>query len=832
MRFLFIVFILFSNTYFAYSQDEHDALFTRDFWRFEQAFEERLPSARLDELINYGMDNKRYDVLAHELPKLCDSMLFFYHDTIAFLYAQPYLQASLTNEFGYKSYEPYKNKMLPMLKGANDDITMNFVIAGTSALFAHKADSATYFLLKAIHSYSLSHSKDTDLGVSMQILAAGMLQMRGEYTESIRILEDCIKKYAQTTNTERIRRTGDSYALLAKNYLKFKQYKLAKNASLKALKLFEKGQENAIKNRHLFVLGQIYLGLQRIDSAAMISEKIQKTNAEDYFLLKTDINIATKNYREAVNYCTKGIDLVSNKTEKYTLGQFQHRLAKLFNGLKDYAAAQNSYNNALASYSRNGRFQNIKSLENRVEAMEIFTDDVVFLTQNSDKFDPKTVEKTIRQADTLIDMMRIKDQSTRETKLFWREQVSTIYRAAIFYYYKVNQADKVFYYLEKNRAILLLERLGDGGINIVKKEWVQKELLTDSTAMVEYVVGDSTGLAIILTKTTMNIVEFNYSQQLVVDFLANVKNPYPNSKIRQQSLDLYQQIIAPLHISAAIKRIIFSADGTLSAIPLDALLEKDAPNGYLLDKYSISYCYSATSLYSFRANEQRARHNVNVISFAPIDFSKYGLPNLDATKMPIKHLQSQAGSQTYSGRDATLRNFLHVASDAHIIELYTHATATDTSKPQIYFAEETLTLHDLDNSKNIRADLVILTACQTALGKTVQGEGVMSIAYGFANAGTPATMATLWSVPEASTVTLTETFRDYLADNLCKDEALRCAKIDCRANRVPYFWAAPAVFGDTAPIKVYLVNRYRWTLGMAIVAAFILILLSFLHKIK
>ncbi len=831
MRLALLFFVFFVSPDFAYSQDEDSPAFTRDFWQFQEAFERRLPSARLDDLINYGVDNRKYKMLAQELPKLCDSMLYYYHDTIAFLYAQPYLHGALLNYSGYKSYEPYKNKMLPMLKGVNDDITMDFVIAGNSALFAHKADSATYFLLKAIHSYSLSHSRDKDLQFSIKLLAGGMLQMRGEYTESIRLANECIQQYAKATNSERIKRTGDAFALLAKNYLKFKQYKKAKKASLHAIDLYTTLQEWETINRRLLVLGQIYVNLEQIDSAEWVGQKLQKVNPSDYFLLETDISIGTKNYNKALAFCKQGVALATTKRDKFTLGQFQHRLAKLYAILNNNNAAQNSYIAALGSYSFGGRFQNTKYLENRVEAIEVFTDDVLFLTKNSDRFDRKTIEKVIQQADTLIDIMREKDQSTRETKLFWREQVSTIYRAAIFYYHKINEPDKVFYYLEKNRAILLLERLG-GGINIVKKELVQKELLSDSTTMVEYVVGDSVGLAVILTKTTMQIVKFDYSQQLILDFLGNVKNPYPNAQIRAQSLALYQQIIAPLIIAPNTKRVIFSPDGLLSAIPFDALLEKDTSDGYLLDKYSISYCYSATSLYSFRATEHTTQHNINVISFAPIDFSQYNLPSLDATKTPLAHLQSQAGSQTYAGRNATLRNFLKVASNAHILELYTHATATDTTKPQIYFAEEVLTLHDLDNSKNIRADLVMLTACNTALGKTVEGEGVMSIAYGFANAGTPATMATLWSVPEISTVNITEAFRANLSANLCKDEALRRAKIAYRNNRAPYYWAAPALFGDATPITVYLVNRYEWTIGMIAVAAFILVLLSFLHKIK
>jgi CHAT domain-containing protein len=103
---------------------------------------------------------------------------------------------------------------------------------------------------------------------------------------------------------------------------------------------------------------------------------------------------------------------------------------------------------------------------------------------------------------------------------------------------------------------------------------------------------------------------------------------------------------------------------------------------------------------------------------------------------------------------------------------------------------------------SISTRLVVLSACKTAVGRDMKGEGVFSFAREFAAAGIPSTIATLRSVDDQSTYQLTEFFHKYLSEGFPADIALQKAKIEFlntndAAKQLPYFWAAHILIGET-----------------------------------
>ena len=85
-----------------------------------------------------------------------------------------------------------------------------------------------------------------------------------------------------------------------------------------------------------------------------------------------------------------------------------------------------------------------------------------------------------------------------------------------------------------------------------------------------------------------------------------------------------------------------------------------------------------------------------------------------------------------------------------------------------------LQLTDIYNLK-LRADLVVLSACQTALGKDIRGEGLIGMTRAFMYAGTPRVIASLWEVPNRATTELMKRFYDhFLVDHLSPAAALAC----------------------------------------------------------
>jgi CHAT domain-containing protein len=110
-----------------------------------------------------------------------------------------------------------------------------------------------------------------------------------------------------------------------------------------------------------------------------------------------------------------------------------------------------------------------------------------------------------------------------------------------------------------------------------------------------------------------------------------------------------------------------------------------------------------------------------------------------------------------------------------------------------------LRMHEIYNLK-LNAELVVLSACSTALGKDIKGEGLIGLTRGFMHAGTPRVLASLWNVRDEATAELMKRFyRNLLAGKSSPAAALREAQVSMwREPRwaAPYFWAGFVLQGE------------------------------------
>ena len=100
----------------------------------------------------------------------------------------------------------------------------------------------------------------------------------------------------------------------------------------------------------------------------------------------------------------------------------------------------------------------------------------------------------------------------------------------------------------------------------------------------------------------------------------------------------------------------------------------------------------------------------------------------------------------------------------------------------------------------LNADLVVLSACQTALGKEIKGEGLIGLTRGFMYAGAPRVVASLWRIDDRATAELmTSFYQGMIKDKLTPAAALRAAQISMwrgkRWTAAPY-WAAFTIQGE------------------------------------
>ncbi|MGK0389142.1 MAG: CHAT domain-containing protein/Tfp pilus assembly protein PilF [Maribacter sp.] len=267
------------------------------------------------------------------------------------------------------------------------------------------------------------------------------------------------------------------------------------------------------------------------------------------------------------------------------------------------------------------------------------------------------------------------------------------------------------------------------------------------------------------------------------------------------SFSIYQDIIQPLNIPGN-KSLIIIPDGILQFIPFEALITENSTNtdfssaAYFIQKNSISYAYSASV--HLELSNKRIIGNENILIIAPQSFE--GLADLSAEEAnTIKGLFPE--SQILINEDATSKTFLKDAAEYDIIHLSTHASGGSKEFPQpwIAFKDRKLNLSELYNLQ-LNTQLVTLSACETAKGEMIEGEGVMSLARGFSFAGVPQVITSLWEVNENSTSEMMQTFYSQIKNGKEPSTALHQTKLDYIQNHSlaeasPYHWAAFTAWG-------------------------------------
>jgi len=110
-----------------------------------------------------------------------------------------------------------------------------------------------------------------------------------------------------------------------------------------------------------------------------------------------------------------------------------------------------------------------------------------------------------------------------------------------------------------------------------------------------------------------------------------------------------------------------------------------------------------------------------------------------------------------------------------------------------------LRLQDIYNLR-LSADLVVLSACQTALGRPIAGEGLVGLARGFMHAGAPRVVASLWKVDDSATAELmTRFYRGMIDEGQTASRALSAAQRALAGDRrfaSPFYWAGFTLTGD------------------------------------
>ncbi len=125
---------------------------------------------------------------------------------------------------------------------------------------------------------------------------------------------------------------------------------------------------------------------------------------------------------------------------------------------------------------------------------------------------------------------------------------------------------------------------------------------------------------------------------------------------------------------------------------------------------------------------------------------------------------------------------------------------------RIALADGVLQTYEIFDAK-LNAELAVLSACNTGLGKLRKGEGLIGISRAFLYAGVPSLVVSLWSVDDEATARIMGFFYRHLQAGSSKKQALRQAKLDYLdvsrgVKKDPFYWAPFILNGDWRPLAL------------------------------
>lgn len=203
--------------------------------------------------------------------------------------------------------------------------------------------------------------------------------------------------------------------------------------------------------------------------------------------------------------------------------------------------------------------------------------------------------------------------------------------------------------------------------------------------------------------------------------------------------------------------------------------------------------------------------------------SKTKLPEMDAVLLPhsekeVKRIIKVLGktkNRMLLREQATECNFKEAARDYTILHFATHFQVNDNQPlyAKLLFARDKNASEDgyLQTYEvmkmRLNAEMAVLSACNTGLGRLKRGEGLTGISRAFFQAGVPSVVVSLWNVDDASTATIMSDFYRYLRSGMDKRKALRCAKLNYMKKTGgeqsdPFYWAPFILLGDPKPLSL------------------------------
>jgi CHAT domain-containing protein/tetratricopeptide (TPR) repeat protein len=285
---------------------------------------------------------------------------------------------------------------------------------------------------------------------------------------------------------------------------------------------------------------------------------------------------------------------------------------------------------------------------------------------------------------------------------------------------------------------------------------------------------------------------------------------------------LFNRLLSPAlaDLSGATDWIV-SPDGALWDIPFEALV--DPAGRHVIETHSVALAPSlSAALEIHQRNRPEATEGIRLLAFGNPLPSSAPLPDAAREVEEIGTHYPRGSALVLTGASATAAEFRDKAPSASIIHLAAHAGLNDSDPLSSFVSlgtgrkgsgdDGTLTALAI-MSLHLHANMVVLSACETALGSTGTGEGMIGMGWALSAAGASSSVLSLWKVDSAASKDFMTSFYRNLAargSSVSRSEALRQAGLGMLRSegyRHPFYWAAFTLQGDGSPSSVQSAAR-------------------------
>jgi len=373
-------------------------------------------------------------------------------------------------------------------------------------------------------------------------------------------------------------------------------------------------------------------------------------------------------------------------------------------------------------------------------------------------------------------------------------------------------------------------------------ETVQAQLAPSRDLLVQFMLGDEVSYAWLVSHRSVRMAALPGRDRLerqVGRYRALIGRP-PTRDGVAQSVRLGRALFETLFagFGAALEGatgLTIVPDGALHYLPFESLvrgLETGGAPRYLLDSHDITYVPSGSALVSLNRRPEGPAARLALLAYGDPELDA-GLPAVEAAprppslrsagaRMPLLHARREVESiarlyppalrRVRLGNDASERAFKREdLARFRILHLATHGMSDPRVPARSGLllapggADEDGLLQELEIvNLDLDADLVVLSACGSGLGRIVKGEGLVGVTRAFFYGGARRVVVSLWDIDDQSTAALMESFYRRLQAGTAPAWALRDAKrevarSDRPAHRFPYYWASFVMVGSSPP---------------------------------